>query len=195
MKKQALVTLDQIFSSKKAMSSKKMKNTEISKSVTKLKETLAKEVKIFWPAACAIMLKKILGTINIKLADFLVNAWNKYREIEQYTDPKKYPPDKTYMVPLAEHVVKSVFTPKLGICVNNQQVTELSFTIEVSLTLGGVILEIKGGKIMKLHTGSCKGAGNIYCEGMMIISQKTSPFTLPDEISLGNGIPIRKLAG
>jgi hypothetical protein len=194
MKKQGVATLNQIFSSKKALSSKKMNNPEWSDNISKLKESFAKESKFFWPAVCAIVLKKIMEVINVKVVDVLVPAWNKYREIQQYADLKKYPPDKIYMVPLAEHVIKSEYTPELEIFINNQSVCTLRFSVEVSLTLGGVILEIKGGKIMKLHTGSCKGAGSIACEGFLIINQKTSPFTLPGEITLGEGVPISKFA-
>ena len=92
MKHREVVTLDQVLSSKKALSSKKLKKGELSEGVTKLKESFTKEVKIFWPAVCVIILKKLLETLNVKIASVLVDAWKKYQEIRQYTDAKKYPP-------------------------------------------------------------------------------------------------------
>jgi hypothetical protein len=195
MKKREVVTLKQIFSSKVASSFKKLKNTEWPENLAKMEDDFARESKLFFPGVCAAILNKIMEVLDVKVEDTMVNVWNKCREILQYADLKKYPPDKTYMVPLTEHDIKSTFDPELDIYVNNQLVHKLVFHIEIILTLGGVILEIKGGKIMKLHPGSCKGSGSIACEGMLIFNQRTSPFTLPGEIDLGDGVPIPKLVG
>ena len=98
------------------------------------------------------------------------------------------------MVPLSEHTIDYLYNPTMDILVNNQTVSTLKFGIKVYFTLEGTILEIKGGKIMKLHSGSCKAGGSIMCEGITILTQKTSPLHLPGEIDLGKGMPIPKMA-
>ncbi len=194
MTKQEVVTLDQVFSSGEKLSPKELKKAESSGHLAKVKEILS-NVKVFWPAACDIILKKLLETLNVNMANFMVSTWNKYREIEQYTDAKTFPRTQTYMVPLTEHTIDASYEPSMEILVNNQPVATLNFIISVYLTLEGIILEIKGGKIMKLHTGSCKAGGSIMCEGQLIFEKTTSPFTLPGEIDLGKGILIPKLVG
>jgi hypothetical protein len=194
MKKREVVTLNQIFSSKQALSFKKLKDTEWPENLVKIKEDFTREFKLFWPGICAVFLKKIMEVLNVPVADVMVDAWNKCREIMQYADLKKYPPDKTYMVPLAEHEIPSKFPITLEIYVNNQKVCELIFDVKFSLILGGIILEIKGGRIMKLHSGSFKGKGSIMYQDMVVFDQKTSPFTLPGVIDLGEGVPIPKIA-
>src|SRR4030043_1057674 len=122
MKKREVVTLNQIFSSKVASSFKKLKNTEWPENLTKMEDDFNRESKLFLPALCAVILKKIMEVLNVKVENVMVATWNKCREILQYADLKKYPPDKTYMVPLTEHDIKSTFDPKLEIYVNNQLV-------------------------------------------------------------------------
>jgi hypothetical protein len=189
---QDVLTLNQLLSAETELSARQMKNAESSGNIAKLEEFLTKEVKILWPVACKIILKKLMEVLNVKVPDVLVTAWSKYKEIAQYTNKKKYPPGETYMVPLATHTVDTSYEPSLQVCFNNQPIGEINFEITVFITLEGAVLEIKGGKIMKLHMGSCYGGGSLECEGNLIFEKQTTPFNLPGEIDLGEGIPIPK---
>jgi hypothetical protein len=187
------VTLNQLLSSEKELSAKKLMKAESCDNLAYLKKLLTKEVKIFWPVVCSFILKKLVEILDQKVSDVMIAAWNKYKDIVQYTDAEKYPPDETYLVPLVEHTIESVYEPSLEILFNNQPVGELNFEITFFITLEGIALEIKGGKIMKVNTGSCKGGGSIKCEDITIFEKETSPFNLPGSIDLGKGIPIPKL--
>jgi hypothetical protein len=193
MMDQEVLTLNQVLSTETELSEKKMKDTESCDSIAKLEKFLTKEVKILWPIACNFILKKLMEVLNVKVPDVLVTAWSKYKDIAQYTNKKRYPPSETYMVPLATHTVESIYEPSIEVLFNNQLIGEIKFEITVFLVVEGIILEIKGGKIMKLHTGSFYGGGSIKCEGKLIFEKQTNPFTLPGVIDLGEGISIPKL--
>jgi len=188
-----VITLNQLLSSKAELSAKELKKAESRENVARIKDIIKKEVKARWPVAFGFILKKLMESLDPKVSDVMIAAWKKYQDIVQFTDEKKYPPDKTYLVSLAEHTMESTYNPTIEILFNNQKVSEISFEIKVYLKIEGINLEIQGGKIMKIHTGSCKGGGSVKLEDLTILEKETESFTLPGSIILGKGITIPKV--
>jgi hypothetical protein len=73
---------------------------------------------------------------------------------------------------------------------NEKQVGKIEFNIDISLTLKGIILKIRDGRIKEILTGSCKGKGTVRYGNLVITEKETGSFTLPGSIDLGDGIPI-----
>lgn len=190
MKDNRTLTVNQLFAAEQGTADKKLVNAATQENVATLKERLAQEVKVLWPVVCRVLLNKLMESLDEKVSDVMVAAWAKYQDILQYKDEQQYPPDETYLVLLVKHTIESVYNPYLEININNQPVGKINFEIEAFLTVEGIHLEIKGGKIMKIHTGSCQAGGSIKCEGITIIEKKTKSFTLPGTIRLGEGVNI-----
>lgn len=91
---------------------------------------------------------------------------------------------------MAEHTIKSEHKPYIEILINDKSVGKIDFNINISLTLKGIILKIRDGKIQEIQTGSCKGKGTIKCENFVILEKETESISLPGSINLGEGIPI-----
>ena len=108
----------------------------------------------------------------------------------KYTDKGKYSPNDIFLVPLAEHTIKSEHKPYLEILINDKSVGRIDFSINVALTLKGFILKIQDAKIKEIQTGTCKGRGTIQCEDIVIMEKETGSFPLPGSITLGDGVPI-----
>jgi hypothetical protein len=156
-----------------------------------LKEKVSKGIKeIRWPVTFNEIIKKVEDLLNISLSDIMVTAWNKYRMLLKYTDKKKYSSNETFLVPLAEHTIKSEHKPYIEILINDKSVGKIDFNINISFTLKGIILKIRDGKIKEIQTGSCKGKGTIKCEDLVILEKETESFSLQGSINLGEGIPI-----
>jgi hypothetical protein len=143
-----------------------------------------------WPAALDEIKKSVEPLLNVGIPDIMAAAWNKYRLLCKYLDRDKYPPDKTVMVPLAEHTLKSEHRPTIEIYINDHLIGKVNFVVTVSLAFEGLILKIRDGRIMEMLTGSCTGKGAISCENCLLIERATAPFPLPGSIKLGDGIPI-----
>lgn len=181
------ITLHQFF----ALKEDALSTIESSKGMEALKEKIQKEsTAIKWPVALNEITKKVGDLLNISVIDIMVKAWNKYRELLKYTDKEKYPPDVSVLVPLAEHTIKSEHKPYVEILINEKPVGRVDFNINISLTLKGIILKIRDGKIQEIQTGSCKGKGTIKCEDFIIMEKETESFPLPGSINLGEGVPI-----
>ena len=185
--------MNQFFSIKgKEVSQNRLSEIESSKKISSLKEVFSKEAKgIKWTAAFNEIIKKIEDLLDINMPDIMVMAWNKYKILLKYTDRKKYSPDETFLVPLAEHTIKSDHHPYLEILINDKEVGKIEFDISIALTLEGIILKIRDGKIREILTGSCKGKGAIKHGDFVIFEKKLEPISLPGSIDLGEGLPIR----
>lgn len=164
---------------------------ESGEKMSALKQKIAREVSgIGWPTAFSEIVNKIGDVLDIRLTDILIAAWQKYREIRKYSDSTAYPPGETFLVPLAEHTVKSAHHPSIDILVDDHPVATVDLEIEIALTLKGALLKISDSRIKGITTGSCTGKGFIKCEGFLIMEKETEPFRLPGTIELGEGIPI-----
>jgi len=164
---------------------------EESASVARIKEALTAGTRGFsWKAAKTEILEKVDELLNVDMATVMGRAWKKFSKLLDYTDPKRYPPDHVYLVPLAEHVIRSRHRPSLEILLDGKQVGQIEIALDVSLTLKGFILKIQGGRIMAIHCGECRGAGSVKCEDLVLVEKKSESFRLPGTIDLGEGIPI-----
>ncbi len=164
---------------------------ESSRSMPALKAALANKAKdITWPAARDEIANQVEGLLDGSVLDVLAFGWNKYQALRKYADRKKYSPDETFLVSLAKHTVRSSYNPYVEVLVDDKSVGRVDFSINVELTLEGVILCIRDGRIKKIRAASCKGKGTVKCEDFVLLEREPAAFTLPASIDLGEGIAI-----
>lgn len=184
------ITLCQFFPLKE-LRQERLSAIESSNKIASLKERVSKEAKgIRWPVELSEIIKKVEDLLNISMPDIMVSAWNKYRILARYADKGKYKPNETFLVPLAEHTIKSEHNPYIEILINDSVVSKIEFNINVSLFLKGFVLKIQDGKIKEILAGSCKGKGLVKCEDLVMLEKETESIPLPGSIKLGEGIAI-----
>lgn len=188
----APLTLSQFFSLQdKEVSPDRLSAIESGEQVSAVKGLVLKQTKgVGWGVIKDEIFKKLGDLLEIGIPDILVAAWNKYQILLKYLDREKYPPNESFLVPLAEHCITSEHHPYVEILVNDQPVGKIGFDITVALTLEGIILKIQDGKIKEIFTSTCKGKGTISCENKVILEKKSESVPLPGTIDLGQGIPI-----
>jgi len=169
----------------------RLSDIEVSGEFVTLRNNLAQKTRgITWPLAFGDILQGIEEVLKVKLEDILVGAWKKTRELRKYRDPEKYPPTETVLLHLVEHTINSELHPALEVVVNDLAVEKIQLIIKLALNFNGIILKIKGGKIIEILPGSCKGTGNLSWGKFVLLEEQTKTFTLPQSIKLGEGIPI-----
>lgn len=184
-------TLIDFFALEKKHLEEKRSGMEAAATFTSLKETLAKEAEdVCWPAAYDTVVDKVGDLLNVHLSDIMIGAWKKFSILLKYCDPTKYKPDETFLVPLAEHTITSTHKPYIEVLVNEKEVTKIHFSITLSLMLEGFVLKVQSGKVMEIQTGTCRGKGEIQCEGVTVKEKQTEPYRFPGVIHLGDGVPI-----
>jgi hypothetical protein len=167
---------------------------EKTKEAATIKGELAKISKLIqWGAVRDTLFDKTVEMLDIPLLTFLSPAWKKYKEIMEYADAEKYPPNETDMVYLAEHTITVEHHPYLQMTYRGVALKDvkLTFTLEAELTLQGVILKIQNGKIIGIKGGSVRGSGELSLEDQSIFKQEFGHYDLPGSIDLGDGISLR----
>jgi hypothetical protein len=168
---------------------------ESSRSMPDLKKKLEKESKaIKWDAVSDVLLEKVVEMLDVPVLKILVPAWKKYREVEIFGDPEKFPPAETQLVSLAEHKVKSEHRPYLEVLYQGVPVGRIDFKLTVELTLEGFVLQIQGGRIVAVRTGTLKGHGFLALESAVVLEKDFGSVRLPGTLDLGEGIPLRETA-
>ena len=146
------------------------------------------------PGGWAGLRNKILaeagGLLDIRLLDVMRWAWKKGRELEAYRDTERYPPDKTFSVPLVEHKITSTHTPDVEIRMNGKKVGTVHFTVNIEIAIKAMTLEIRNARIKKLHAGDCTAKGRFLCEGVLLAERESKSLDLPGVIDLGEGLEI-----
>ena len=164
---------------------------ESGKDVTELRRPL-EEARL--PGGWVGLRDKILagagGLLDIRLLDVMGWAWKKGRELEAYRDPERYPPDKTFSVPLVEHKITSTHTPHVDIRMNDKKVGCIHFAVNIEIAIKAMTLEIRNARIKKIHAGDCTAKGRFLCEGALLAERESTPLDLPGTVDLGEGLEI-----
>lgn len=139
------------------------------------------------------LLEQAETLLDVDLQTILAQAWSHYGELDQYADQEAYPPEETVLVPLAQHVVQSVHQPHIELSLKGMPLIKpfnINFRISLMLTLEGVVLEVRGGRVMKAKVGLCKGSGALACQGIALLTVGDLTVNLPGSLDFGEGIPL-----
>jgi len=136
------------------------------------------------------ILAEARSLLDIRLLDVMSWAWKKGRELEAYRDTERYPPDKTFSVPLVEHKITSSHTPHVDIRMNDKKVGCIHFAVNIEIAIKAMTLEIRNARIKKIHAGDCTAKGRFLCEGALLAERESTPLDLPGTVDLGEGLEI-----
>lgn len=186
-------TLNHFFSMKD-LTTDQLSEIVKSKKFEPIKEKMSKELKgVPVPEKFfEEMLKHLNDLLEVDIRAILMSVWAKSEEFLLYIDPEQYPPDETILVPLAEHTLTSEHHPSLKSFINKIQVGEIKLHVNLELTLKGVIVKIKNGKLIGATIGSCEGKGSVTYGDVHLLEKETQPWELPRSIELSEGISIQE---
>jgi hypothetical protein len=183
---------DVLFDSNSGVAGKMHERMEKEPAGVDLRAELAKKSKLIkWDVVSDVLMHRAAEMANIPLANILLPAWRKYRELEKFADPQAYPQEDTELVSLLEHTVQSEHKSSLEILFKGVTVKLIDFTIAAELTLEGVVLQIRGGRVMAIKAGSVKGKASLAMESQIVLERPFAAVSLPGKIDLGDGVPLR----
>ena len=155
-----------------------------------LQSALLRELSYFpWRSFVGSLGTKALDLLQTRLSDILVGTLQKSREILEYRDRAKHPPEEVATVPLFDRPFTSEHHPALEILFRESRY-QVVFDLELRLAMKGLILEIENAQIKAVHSGSLEGSGSISLWGVDLLKKQFPPVMLPGIVKLGEGIPI-----
>lgn len=122
--------------------------------------------------------------------EILIKVWNEGGLFQKYLDPDAYPAEETIEVTLVKHGIASIHHPYVEIRLGEASAQRINFEVTLALQLHGAVVELKGGKILKVRMGACFAAGEVKVEGFRVFARQSSPVKLPGEVSFEDGITI-----
>jgi hypothetical protein len=143
-----------------------------------------------WQSTRSEISSNVAALLNVSLLDVLRRAWNTSPALARYRDRERYPPDKTLVVPLAEHTIRSRHRPHLEVRVNQQPAGRIDFEVLLEMAIKGLRLHIRDGRIRKIDTGECQAKAKLSCEGFQLVQQAWRRLEMPGSIDLGEGLEI-----
>ena len=186
-----LLTVKQFFAAGD-VSAEQLARLAQSESFKSLRETLSRKAAGFKlpESFYEQMFKQVLDLMDLRIPEQMGSAWSRYQELRKYRDPEEYPPDETFLVPLAEHTIHLDYAPSIEALVNDVSLGEVSFAVSLETTLKGAILKIQAGRILEIAVGSCEAKGSIAWEDVTLLERETEPIALPGVMDLEDGILI-----
>ena len=185
------LTLLDFFGPKKNKSTlDKLRSKE---AIGELKNKVNKECpSLEWKAVWNSINGHVDKLLKISIVEIMTRPWKNFRELSKYEDEHKYPPDRSFIVPLLEHTITSTHNPEIVVELESLFKQTIPFDITVELILKGFSLEIQSGKIKKIFTGECQGSGLVQCMHVTLYKKELENISLPGVINLGEGIRIGK---
>jgi len=155
-----------------------------------IKETVEKVPGLKWPIFTKQIHDRLEDALDMDLFEILLSGWKKYRNLQQYRDRTKYPPNQTSLVPLGKHTIKSVHKPTVDVMADEVLLGRVAFDVALSLEIEGLILAIRDARIREVAAGRCRGEARLGCAGVELLKKEIATFDLPGKIELKEGIEI-----
>jgi hypothetical protein len=123
----------------------------------------------------------------------LVRGWSMASELRDYSDPVKYPPDRTVRMALAEHPMKITIDPELLLLVAGLPVHKLELLVEFDAQIHAAVLVIQAGAIKAFEAGRIRFDAKLSWGGVELpLDLKAREVTIPGRINLADPVVIRR---
>ena len=120
--------------------------------------------------------------LQFRLGDVLQDSWSKMATLVATFEATRRDPNSVAIVPLLEHTIASTHKPHIDLMYGGKSLGQIAFDITLNLTLKGVALEIRQGRIAGLKAGVCVGHGVFAFGGKPLIDRTTPELALPGRI-------------
>ena len=200
MSKQNETTITEFFHLKEHLSGEPLKQLESETRFQQMRNRIESELKNFKlpEGFYELMLTQLLDLLNIEIPDLMVNSWSKYEELTKYLNKEKYPPDKTYYVPLVAHTVVSEHSPHLEPTINRIALGKIKIKVIFKIKLDGALLKVRDGQIEGFTLGKGSGSGSVAVADVQLVERSSKPWDIPKAFTLKKPMAIpdlRKLTG
>jgi len=143
-----------------------------------------------WPGFLAQEAGRWPELLDIDVGSIIAAAWNKHGELRKYADRSRYKPGETVKLSLVDHSIRSKHEPHIDFLIGDIKQCELRFDVDVTLSIKGLELRIRDGRIRSILVGSCQAGGEVALHGYRLAKERSRPIEIGPEIDLGDGIAI-----
>jgi hypothetical protein len=158
-----------------------------------VRSRLAVRTNLGWPTIAGACAQALQSALDVKLLDVLVGGWTKLVQLQAYLDRDRYPPAQLCPFPLVQHTIRSIHNPRVEVLLNEQPIEEIVFELEFLLTIEGIVLNIRDGRIVAIGSGTYAGGGALKFKGFVLCEVQTPKYEIPGLVGFQEGIAIPRL--
>jgi hypothetical protein len=116
--------------------------------------------------------------LDLDLGDLVVAGWRKQGQLAAAAERTAANPGSSEVVELATHRVSSAHHPFVELLVNDVHVATVTFDLEIEFVVKALVVTVRDGHVVSLHTGACDVAATLAAEGVQLASRRAH-FELP----------------
>ena len=118
------------------------------------------------------------GLLDLDLGDLVIAGWRKQGELAAAAERTAANPGSSEVVELATHRVSSAHHPFVELLVNDVHVATVTFDLDIEFVVKALVVTVRDGHVVSLHTGACDVAATLAAEGIQLASRRAH-FELP----------------
>lgn len=118
------------------------------------------------------------GLLGLDLGDLVVAGWRKQRELVAAAERTAANPGSSEVVELATHHISSKHHPFVEVLVKDVHVATVTFDLDLEFVVKALVVTVRDGHVVSLHTGACDVAATLAAEGFQLASHREH-FELP----------------
>jgi hypothetical protein len=128
------------------------------------------------------LIRSLASLLDIPLWDVIDKVWTEGKLFDKYCDPENYDRNELITIGLKDHEISSEHKPSIEVLLNGKKIGSIEFQLDVTLTLTGAVLHVRGGDIEELQAGQIQGSATLAYEEVELLIRKTEKMDLPGKI-------------
>jgi hypothetical protein len=112
------------------------------------------------------------GLLDLDLGDLVIAGWRKQGQLAAAAERTAANPGSSEVVELATHRVSSAHHPFVELLVNDAHVATVTFDLEIEFVVKALVVTVRDGHVVSLHTGACDVAATLAAEGVQLASRR-----------------------
>ncbi len=126
---------------------------------------------------------KLKDALDVQINQILKSAWAQHRDLLDDLEQSKQMRGETFLVPLANHTIRSTHHPAVEVLVNDRRVAAFKFNANLMVRIQGAVLRVEGGEVIGAESGAWQGVGQLKCGPVTLVEHETDEFALPASLS------------
>lgn len=121
---------------------------------------------------------KLKDALDVQINQILKSAWAQHRDLLDDLESSKQTRDETFLVPLANHTIRSTHHPAVEVLVNDRRVAAFKFNANLMMRIQGAVLKVRAGEVVGVESGAWQGVGQLKCGPVTLVEHETDELDL-----------------
>lgn len=132
---------------------------------------------------------KLKDALDVQINQILRSAWSQHRDLVDDLEKSKASRSETFLVPLANHTIRSTHHPAVEVLVNDRRVAAFKFNANLMMRIQDAVLRVEGGEVVGAEAGAWQGVGQLKCGPVTLVEHETEEFALPISLRPKPAVP------